>query len=78
MILLRIEDDALTPRYLQRGDAERPQVCSSPNMLDRFSGRVLLMTSREAMAGDTQPFDVSASIRTLTLLRVLRNKVKDL
>ena len=70
VILLRIEDDALNPRYLvQRGDAERPEVWSSVEMLDRFSGRVLLMTSREAMAGDTRPFDVSWFIPALVKYR---------
>ncbi len=70
VILLRVEDDALSPRYLiQRGDAERPEVWTRQEMADRFSGRALLMTSREAMAGDKRPFDVSWFIPALVKYR---------
>ena len=60
VILLKIEDESLKPRYLvQRGDAERPEVWSGEQAAERFSGRLLLLTSREAMAGEKRPFDIS-------------------
>lgn len=69
-ILLRVENDANAPRYLvQRGDAERPVVWSGEEMTDRFAGQVLLMTSREAVAGDKRPFDVSWFIPALVRYR---------
>jgi subfamily B ATP-binding cassette protein HlyB/CyaB len=69
-ILLRVEDDAINPRYLvQRGDAERPEVWSGDDMAERFAGRALLLTSREAMAGDSRPFDISWFIPALVKYR---------
>jgi subfamily B ATP-binding cassette protein HlyB/CyaB len=69
-ILLRIEDEAIKPRYLiQRGDAERPEVWDDEQMADRFAGRALLMTSREAIAGDARPFDISWFIPALVKYR---------
>ena len=69
-ILLRIEDEAINPRYLiQRGDAERPEVWSGADMAERYAGRVLLLTSREAMAGDKRPFDISWFIPALVKYR---------
>ena len=69
-ILLRIEDDVINPRYLvQRGDAERPEVWSEDDMAGRYAGRALLLTSREAMAGDARPFDVSWFIPALVKYR---------
>lgn len=50
VILLKIEDASLKPRYLvQRGDAERPEIWTAEEGVERFSGRLLLLTSREAM-----------------------------
>ncbi len=70
VILLKIEDESLKPRYLvQRGDAERPEVWTGEEATERFAGRVLLMTSREAMAGDTRPFDISWFIPALVKYR---------
>ncbi|MFN3748263.1 MAG: type I secretion system permease/ATPase [Sphingorhabdus sp.] len=70
VILLKIEDESLNPRYLiQRGDAERPEVWSDEEAADRFSGRLLLMTSREAMAGDKRPFDIAWFIPALVKYR---------
>ena len=69
-ILLRIEDEAIRPRYLvQRGDAERPEVWSGDDLAGRYQGRVLLLTSREAMAGDKRPFDISWFIPALVKYR---------
>ena len=69
-ILLRIEDESIKPRYLiQRGDAERPEVWSGAEMAERYAGRALLLTSREAMAGDKRPFDISWFIPALVKYR---------
>lgn len=69
-ILLRVEDASVRPRYLiQRGDAERPEVWSGEEMAERFAGRALLLTSREAIAGKERPFDVSWFIPALVKYR---------
>lgn len=69
VILLRVEDD-LNPRYLvQRGNAERPEVWTSEEAVARFSGEVLLLTSREMIAGEKRPFDVSWFIPALVKYR---------
>ncbi len=70
VILLKIEDASLNPRYLvQRGDAERPEIWSAGEVADRLSGRVLLMTSREKMVGENRPFDISWFIPALVRYR---------
>ncbi|HEX8402005.1 MAG TPA: type I secretion system permease/ATPase [Allosphingosinicella sp.] len=70
IILLKVEDDALNPRLLvQRGHAERPEVWTSEQMAERFAGRLLLMTTRERMAGATRPFDISWFIPALVKYR---------
>ena len=70
VILLKIEDASLTPRYLvQRGDAERPEIWSSAEAGERISGRVLLLTSREKMVGDSRPFDIGWFIPALVRYR---------
>ena len=70
VILLRIEDESLKPRYLiQRGDAERPEVWSGEQMAERYAARALLLTSREAMTGDKRRFDVSWFIPALVKYR---------
>ncbi len=70
VILLKIEDASLTPRFLvQRGDAERPEIWTSAEAADRFSGRFLLMTSREKMTGDARPFDIAWFIPALVRYR---------
>ena len=70
VILLKVEDANLNPRYLiQRGDAERPEIWSDAQAVERLSGRVLLMTSREKMIGDTRPFDIAWFIPALVRYR---------
>jgi ATP-binding cassette, subfamily B, bacterial HlyB/CyaB len=70
VILLKIEDESFKPRYLvQRGDAERPEIWSEEQAAEKFAGRLLLMTSREAMAGDKRPFDISWFIPALVKYR---------
>lgn len=69
-ILLKIEDDSLNPRYLiQRGDAERPEVLTVEAFEAAYAGRLLLLTSREKVAGDKRPFDVSWFIPALVKYR---------
>lgn len=69
-ILLKIENDSDRPRYLiQRGDTDRPEVWTSEEAAERFTGRLLLMTSREVMAGDKRPFDISWFIPALVKYR---------
>lgn len=70
VILLRVEDEAVNPRFLvQRGDAERPEIWPGEDLAERFAGRVLLLTSREAMTGDARPFDISWFIPALVKYR---------
>lgn len=70
VILLKIEDASLTPRYLvQRGDAERPEIWTAEAAAQNFSGRLLLLTSREAMAGEKRPFDIAWFIPALVKYR---------
>ncbi len=70
VILLKVEDDATSPRYLvQRGDAERPEVWSASDGEQRFGEDALLLTSREAIAGDKRPFDISWFIPALVKYR---------
>ena len=70
VILLKIEEDSINPRYLvQRGDAERPEVWSAGQLEERYAKRLLLLTSREAMAGDKRPFDISWFIPALVKYR---------
>ncbi|MEM9574909.1 MAG: ABC transporter transmembrane domain-containing protein, partial [Pseudomonadota bacterium] len=69
-ILLKIEEDSLNPRYLiQRGDAERPEALSADQFDEEFAGRLLLLTSREKVAGDKRPFDISWFIPALVKYR---------
>jgi len=71
VILLRIEDEAVTPRYLiQRGDAQRPEVWAEAEMQQHFAGRALLLTSREVIAGEKRPFDISWFIPALVKYRL--------
>lgn len=70
VLILRVEDEAITPRYLvQQGNAERSEVWDSAAMENRLAGRVLLLASREAIAGDKRPFDVSWFIPALVKYR---------
>lgn len=70
LILLKVEEDSLDPRYLvQQGASDRPEVWTAEQAAAEFSGRVLLLTSREAMAGDKRPFDISWFIPALMKYR---------
>ena len=69
-VILKLEDDADEPRALvQFGDRERPEVWTAQELRERFAGRLLLMTSREKMAGAGRPFDISWFIPALVKYR---------
>jgi subfamily B ATP-binding cassette protein HlyB/CyaB len=69
-VILKLEDDSAEPRALvQFGDRERPEVWTAQELRDRFAGRLLLMTSREKMAGASRPFDISWFIPALVKYR---------
>ena len=70
VILLKIDqqDEALRV-LIQRGNGERPEVWTGDEMDGRFAGRLLLMTTREQMAGVSRPFDISWFIPALVKYR---------
>ena len=69
-ILLRADENEEGGRYLvQRPDAARSEIWSGADMANRFAGSVLLMTSRERIAGDKRHFDVSWFIPALVKYR---------
>ncbi|MEO1043902.1 MAG: type I secretion system permease/ATPase [Pseudomonadota bacterium] len=70
VILLKVDDQAEIPRYLvQRHDGERPEIWGLEEMQDRFSNAILLMTSRERMAGEKRAFDIGWFIPALVKYR---------
>lgn len=70
VILLKLDEQEQGLRALiQRGDAERPEVWTGAEMDGRFAGRLLLMTTREQMAGVSRPFDISWFIPALVKYR---------
>lgn len=74
-ILLKTDIQDGAPAYLVLAPgAERPEIWSHDQMVERFAGaaatgRLLLMTSREHMAGDKRPFDVSWFIPAIVKYR---------
>ena len=69
-IILKFEDDPVTPRALvQRGESDRPEVWTAEDCQERFGNRLLLMTAREQMAGAARPFDISWFIPALVKYR---------
>ena len=70
VLLLKVEESDKAPRYLiQRGDAERPDVWTEEEFSDRYGGKLLLLTSREQIAGEDRPFDISWFIPALVKYR---------
>ena len=54
-VFLKVDEDPTSPRVLvQHGDRERPEIWTLDELAERFAGRLLLMTSRERMAGDAR------------------------
>ena len=69
-VFLKVDDDPANPRILvQHGDREAPEIWTFEELAERFAGRLLLMTSRERMAGDSRPFDISWFIPALVKYR---------
>ncbi|WP_404333526.1 type I secretion system permease/ATPase [Sphingomonas sp. MMS12-HWE2-04] len=69
-ILLRADANEEGSRYLiQRPDAARSEIWTGADMAERFAGTVLLMTSRERIAGEKRHFDVSWFIPALVKYR---------
>lgn len=69
-ILLKADDQAGECRYLvQLPDGARPEIWSQVDMANRYAGFVLLMTSREQIAGEKRRFDVSWFIPALVKYR---------
>ena len=69
-ILLKVDQQPEGTRFLvQRGDGERPEVWSAEDFDGKFAGRLLLMTTRELMAGVARPFDISWFIPALVKYR---------
>ncbi|HWT13475.1 MAG TPA: type I secretion system permease/ATPase [Allosphingosinicella sp.] len=69
-VILKVEEASAGSRVLvQHGDRDRPEVWSPEELRERFTGRLLLMTSRERIAGDSRPFDISWFIPALVKYR---------
>lgn len=70
VILLKVDRQPEGTRYLlQRGSGSRPEVWSAAEFGQRYGGRLLLMTTRELMAGAARPFDISWFIPALVKYR---------
>lgn len=70
VILLKADDGAEGFRLLvQRADSESPEIWARDEVDARLAGQVLLLTSREQMAGATRPFDISWFIPALVRYR---------
>lgn len=72
VVLLKADDGGGTEpvRYLvQPGDANQPLIWSENDAQVKLSGRLLLMTSRERVAGAARPFDISWFIPALVKYR---------
>lgn len=69
-ILLKTDEGEAGRRYLiQRPDAQKPEIWDEGQMAAAFTGDVLLMTSREHMAGDKRAFDISWFIPAIVKYR---------
>ncbi|MBD8555282.1 type I secretion system permease/ATPase [Rhizobium sp. CFBP 8762] len=70
VILLKVDADSNNYKFLvQRGSGERPEIWSLEELHARFTGRFLLMTTRERMTGIARPFDISWFIPALVKYR---------
>ncbi len=70
VILLKVDESEEKRRLLvQRGGAAAPEIWSEDQFAADFTGRLLLMTTREAIAGTGRPFDISWFIPALVKYR---------
>jgi subfamily B ATP-binding cassette protein HlyB/CyaB len=69
-LLLKMESDSEAPRALiQRPNATRPEIVTRDEFETVYSGRLLLMTSRQRVSGGDRPFDISWFIPALVKYR---------
>jgi ATP-binding cassette, subfamily B, bacterial HlyB/CyaB len=70
VVFLKVEDGTEHPRILvQHGDRDKPEIWTAEELEARFGGRLLLLTSRDRMAGESRPFDISWFIPALVRYR---------
>jgi ATP-binding cassette, subfamily B, bacterial HlyB/CyaB len=69
VIVLKVEKNDAKRILVQRGDAPRPEVMEPEDFAAMATGRFMLMTSRERIAGATRPFDISWFIPALVKFR---------
>lgn len=69
-ILLKADDQSENERYLvQRANGNRPEIWHRSELEDRYGGELLLMTTRERVAGEKRAFDISWFIPALVKYR---------
>ena len=69
-ILAKVEEGEAGPRALvQRPGAERPEVWDADTLARHYAGSLLLMTTRERLAGAARRFDISWFIPALVKYR---------
>jgi subfamily B ATP-binding cassette protein HlyB/CyaB len=69
-IILKMEERSSEPRALvQLADGKAPDVWTAEDLAERFAGRLLLVTSREQLAGSSRSFDISWFIPALVRYR---------
>ena len=61
--------DGAPTALIQRADAPAPEVWDSAMLAERFDGSLILLTTREQMAGEARPFDISWFIPALVKYR---------
>ncbi|WP_319951551.1 type I secretion system permease/ATPase [Sphingomonas caeni] len=69
VILLKVEEAEVPRLLVQPAGAQGPEVWTAEEFAARYSGELLLLTSRENMAGATRPFDISWFIPALVRYR---------
>lgn len=70
VIIARVEErDGRIRALVQRADAEAPEVWTDEQLQEQFGGSLLLMTTREHLAGTARRFDVSWFIPALVKYR---------
>lgn len=72
-VLAKIAADQADPSSLkaliQEGTADGPRLCDSDELRERFGGSLILMTTREKLAGDARPFGLSWFIPAIVRYR---------
>jgi subfamily B ATP-binding cassette protein HlyB/CyaB len=69
-IILKVEESGETRRFLVHlGDTDRPEIWTFEEFDRRYSGRLLLLTARDRVAGAKRAFDISWFIPALVRYR---------